>query len=117
LVQRQVFSVVTHDYHTDPHFTQNSKNDVARSLRMMTVFLAYALPFSPLSLLTILQVEIPGQDHDGYDTEPNFFHEMHQVRATAYPSFLSHIVHHSILTFLGHDLSSALGASKGSSSL
>jgi thiamine pyrophosphokinase len=26
----------------------------------------------------ILGVEIPGQDHDGYDTEPNFFHEMHQ---------------------------------------
>jgi hypothetical protein len=83
---------------------------------MMTVFLAYALPFSLLSLLTILQVEIPGQDHDGYDAEPNFFHEMHQVRATAYPSFLSHIVHHSILALPGH-LSSALGASKGSSSL
>ncbi|KAG2084122.1 uncharacterized protein F5147DRAFT_841977 [Suillus discolor] len=26
----------------------------------------------------ILGAEIPGQDHDGYDTEPNFFYEMHQ---------------------------------------
>ncbi|KAG2345953.1 hypothetical protein BDR05DRAFT_97688 [Suillus weaverae] len=31
-----------------------------------------------------MQAEIPGQEQDGYDTEPNFFHGMHQVRAIVY---------------------------------
>jgi hypothetical protein len=34
------------DYHTHPHFTQSSRNNVVRSLRTMTVFLAYVLPSS-----------------------------------------------------------------------
>ncbi|KAG1816473.1 uncharacterized protein BJ212DRAFT_1354973 [Suillus subaureus] len=42
----------------------------------MTVFLAYALPSSTVSLLIVMQAEIPGQD--GYNTEPNFFHGMNQ---------------------------------------
>ncbi|KAG1774407.1 hypothetical protein EV702DRAFT_534642 [Suillus placidus] len=44
----------------------------------MTVFLAYAFSSSTLSLLIVMQAEIPGQEQDGYDTEPNFFHGMHQ---------------------------------------
>jgi hypothetical protein len=60
----------------------------------MTVFLVYALPSSSLSLLTLTQAEIPGQEQDGYDTEPNFFHGMHQVRAIAYliPFFLTSFI-------------------------
>jgi hypothetical protein len=88
-----------------------------RSLRMMTVSLAYALSSLSLSLLTCMQAEIPGQDQDGYDTESNFFHGMHQVRTTADPSFLSDIVHYSILKFRGHDLNSALGVLRDSDSL
>jgi hypothetical protein len=77
----------------------------------MTVFLAYVLPSSTLSLLTVMQAEIPGQDQDGYDAEPNFFHGMHQVRATAnYSYFLSHITNYSILNIPSHDLDSAIGA-------
>ncbi|KAG1799811.1 uncharacterized protein HD556DRAFT_1525091 [Suillus plorans] len=53
-------------------------NDVACSLNNMTIFLAYTFPSSPLSLLTIMQAEIPGQIQDGYDAVPNFFHEIHQ---------------------------------------
>jgi hypothetical protein len=34
-----------------------------------------------------MQAEIPGQEQDGYHTEPNFFHGMHQVRAIADPLF------------------------------
>jgi hypothetical protein len=46
-----------------------------------------------------------------YDTEPNFFHGMHQVRATAdFSSFLSHIINYSILKTPAHDLNSAIGA-------
>ncbi|KAG1784457.1 uncharacterized protein HD556DRAFT_232865 [Suillus plorans] len=33
----------------------------------------------------ILVVEIPGQDHDGYDAEPNFFYEMHQYSQISRP--------------------------------
>jgi hypothetical protein len=55
----------------------------------------YVPPSSTLSLLTCMQAEIPGQDQDGYDAEPNSFHGMHQVRATTDPSFLSH-THHSL---------------------
>jgi hypothetical protein len=85
---------------------------VARSQRKMTVFLVYVPPFSTLSLLTCMQAEIPGQEH-GYDVEPNFFHGMHQVRVTYLcPSFLSHTVHYSFLKIPGHDLNSAIGASK-----
>jgi hypothetical protein len=58
-----------------------------RSLR--TVFSVYALSSSSLFLLTCLQAEISGQDQDGCNTEPNF-HGIHQVCATANPSFLSH---------------------------
>ncbi|KAG2112415.1 hypothetical protein DEU56DRAFT_201678 [Suillus clintonianus] len=43
----------------------------------MTVFLAHVLPFLALSLLTVLQAEIPGQDQDGYNAEPDFFRGMH----------------------------------------
>jgi hypothetical protein len=58
-----------------------------------------------------MQAEIPGQDQDGYNAEPNFFHGMHQVCATTdSSSFLSHIVHYSILRIPGHDLNSAIGA-------
>jgi hypothetical protein len=41
-----------------------------------------------------MQAEIPGQEHDGYDTEPNFFHGVHQVRAIAYliPFFLTSFI-------------------------
>jgi hypothetical protein len=46
----------------------------------------YLLP-QPFSLLTCMQVEIPGQEQDGYDTEPNFFHGTHQVRSIADPFF------------------------------
>jgi hypothetical protein len=63
-----------------------------------------------------MQAEIPGQEQDGYDAEPNFYHRMHQVRVTYLPSFLSHIVHYSILKIPGHDLNSALGALKDSGS-
>ncbi|KAG2738119.1 hypothetical protein P692DRAFT_20759619 [Suillus brevipes Sb2] len=59
----------------------------------------------------ILGAEIPGQDQGGYDVEPNFFHGMHPVRATAdSSSFLSHIINYSILKIPGHDLNSAIGA-------
>jgi hypothetical protein len=85
-----------------------------RSLR--TVFLVYALSSSSLFLLTCLQAEISGQDQDGCNTEPNF-HGIHQVCATANPSFLSHIVYYSILKFPNHDLNSAPGVSKDSGSL
>jgi hypothetical protein len=58
-----------------------------------------------------MQAEIPGQEQDGYDAEPNFFHGMHQVRTTADPfSSISHIIHYSILNIPGHDLNSAIGA-------
>jgi hypothetical protein len=30
-----------------------------------------------------MQAVIPGQEQDGYDTEPDFFHGMYQVRAIA----------------------------------
>jgi hypothetical protein len=77
----------------------------------MTVFLAYALLSSNISLLTVMQAEIPWQDQGGYDVQPNFFHGMHQVRATAnHFSFLSHIIHYSILEIPGHDLNSTIGA-------
>jgi hypothetical protein len=82
----------------------------------MTVFLAYALLSSNISLLTVTQAEIFGQDQGGYDVEPNFFHGMHQVRIIYLPSFLSHTVHHSFLKIPGHDLNSAIGASKDSGS-
>jgi hypothetical protein len=86
-------------------------NDVGRSLRKITVFLAYVLPSLSISLLTVMQAEIPGQDQGGYDTEPNFFHGMHQVRTTADPSsYISHIIHYSILNIPSHDLNSAIGA-------
>ncbi|KAG1863538.1 hypothetical protein DFJ58DRAFT_212814 [Suillus subalutaceus] len=55
-----------------------------RSLSRMTVFLVYAHPSSTLSLLIVMQAEIPGQEQDDYDTEPNFFHGMHQVCTIAY---------------------------------
>ncbi|KAG2118377.1 hypothetical protein DEU56DRAFT_144764 [Suillus clintonianus] len=43
----------------------------------MTVFLAYVPPSSIFSLLTyVMQAEIPGQDQDGYDAEPDFFRGM-----------------------------------------
>jgi hypothetical protein len=84
----------------------------------MTRFLAYALPFSTLSILTVMQAEIPGQEQDGYDTEPNFFHGMHQVRATTDPSsFLPYIVPYSILKFPDRNLNRAMGVSKDSGSL
>jgi hypothetical protein len=64
-----------------------------------------------------VQAEIPGQEQDGYDAEPNFFHGMHQVRVSYHSSFLSpHIVHYSILRIHGHDLNSAIGASNDSGS-
>jgi hypothetical protein len=111
MVQRYVFIDVTRGYHTYLHFTQNSRNDVACSQRKMTVFLVYVLPSSNISLLTVMQAEIPGQDQGGYDTEPNFFHGMHQVRAIADSSpFLSHIINYSILRTPAHDLNSAIGA-------
>jgi hypothetical protein len=53
----------------------------------MTVFYAYVPPSSTISLLTCMQAEIPGQEQDGYDIEPNFFHGMHQVRSMADPLF------------------------------
>ncbi|KAG2060083.1 WD40 repeat-like protein [Suillus hirtellus] len=34
----------------------------------------------------ILGAEIPGQDHDGYDADPNFFYGMHQF-ITVFPDF------------------------------
>jgi len=83
----------------------------------MTVFSAYVLSSLSLSLLTWLQAEIPGQDQDGYDTEPNFFHGMHQVRTMANPSFLPDIVYYSVLKFRGHDLNSTLGVLRDSGSL
>jgi hypothetical protein len=76
----------------------------------MTVFLAYALLSSNISLLIVMQAEIPGQDQGGYDAEPNFFHGMHQVRATSDSSFLSHIIYYSTLKFPAHDPNSAIGA-------
>jgi hypothetical protein len=89
------------------------------SLHPMTAFLAYILPSSTLSLLTDLQAEIPGQDQYqyGYDAEPDFFRGMHGVCASVSFESLTHIVHYSILKFLDRDLSSALGASRNSSSL
>jgi hypothetical protein len=48
----------------------------------MTVFLAYALPSSSLSILTVMQAEIPGQDQYGYDVVPNFFRGMPEVSET-----------------------------------
>ncbi|KIK33700.1 hypothetical protein CY34DRAFT_689125 [Suillus luteus UH-Slu-Lm8-n1] len=54
-------------------------------------------PSSTLSILTYIQAEISGQDQGGYDVEPNFFHGMHQVRATQDPCFLSHIICYSML--------------------
>ncbi|KIK39212.1 hypothetical protein CY34DRAFT_14533 [Suillus luteus UH-Slu-Lm8-n1] len=42
----------------------------------MIVFLAYALSSSSLSILTVMQAEIPGQDQYGYDAVPNFFQGM-----------------------------------------
>ncbi|KIK35355.1 hypothetical protein CY34DRAFT_587347 [Suillus luteus UH-Slu-Lm8-n1] len=33
----------------------------------------------------ILSAEIPGQEQDGYDTEPNFFHGMHQATTSTTP--------------------------------
>ncbi|KAG1863564.1 hypothetical protein DFJ58DRAFT_839088 [Suillus subalutaceus] len=32
-----------------------------------------------------MQAEIPGQEQDGYDTEPNFFHGMHQHSQASKP--------------------------------
>jgi hypothetical protein len=81
-----------------------------RWLRKITVFLPYVPPCLNISLLTCVQAEIPGQEQDGYDAEPNFYHGMHQVRATMDSSFLTHIVHYSILRIHGHDLNSAIGA-------
>ncbi|KAG1809372.1 uncharacterized protein BJ212DRAFT_605508 [Suillus subaureus] len=49
----------------------------------MTVFLAYALSSSSLSLLTCIQAEVHGQDQDGYDTEPNFFQGMQENSHTS----------------------------------
>jgi hypothetical protein len=64
-----------------------------------------------------MQAEIPGQEQDGYDVEPNFFHGMHQVCATTdSSSFLSHIVHYSILKIPSHDPNNAIGALKDSDS-
>jgi hypothetical protein len=88
-----------------------------RSLRMMTVFSAYAFSYLSLSPLICMQAEIPGQDQNGYDTEPDFFHGMHQVRTMADRSFLSDIVHYSVLKFRGRDLNSALGVLRDSGSL
>jgi hypothetical protein len=77
----------------------------------MTVFLVYVSLSSNITLLTVMQAEIPGQDHGGYDAEPNFFHGMHPVRATAnFSSFLSHIINFSILKTPAHDPNSAIGA-------
>jgi hypothetical protein len=76
----------------------------------MTAFLVYVLPCLNFSPLTVMQAEIPGQEQDGYDAGPTFFHGMQQVRVTYLPSFLSHIVYHSILKIPGHDLNSSLGA-------
>jgi hypothetical protein len=64
-----------------------------RSLRTMTVFLAYALRSSSLSILTVIQAEIPGQDQYGCDAEPNFFLGMQEVSETmqcisTYTSFI-----------------------------
>jgi hypothetical protein len=79
--------------------------------------LGVCTPSSTLLLLTIMQAEIPGQEQDGYDAEPNFFHGMHQVRATADPSsFYSYSVHYSILKIPDHELNNALGVSKSSGS-
>ncbi|KAG2357774.1 hypothetical protein BDR07DRAFT_1419304 [Suillus spraguei] len=76
----------------------NSRKDVVRHLlSKMIVFLAYILPCSTLSLLTIMQAQIPGQEQHGYDADPKFFHGMHQVRATSF--LISYIVHSSILKF------------------
>jgi hypothetical protein len=49
---------------------------------MTTVFLGYVFPSSTLSLLICLQAEIPGQDQDGYDAEPDFFQGMQEVSGT-----------------------------------
>jgi hypothetical protein len=49
------------------------------------------------------------KDEDSYRIDSNFFRGMHEVRATAYPSFLLHVVRYSIST---NDLSSASGVSK-----
>jgi hypothetical protein len=77
----------------------------------MTAFLAYVPLSSNITLLTVMQAEIPGQDQGGYDAEPNFFHGMHPVRAVADSSpFLSHIINYSILNIPSHDLNSAIGA-------
>ena len=77
----------------------------------MTVFLVYVSLSSNITLLTVMQAEIPGQDHGGYDAEPNFFQGMHQVRAIAHSSpFLSHIINYSILNIPSHDSNSAIGA-------
>jgi len=42
----------------------------------------------------VIQAEIPGQEQDGYDPEPDFFQGMHQVRTPAYrfPSFFTFFV-------------------------
>jgi hypothetical protein len=51
----------------------------------------HVFPSSTVLLLIVIQAEIPGQEQDGYDAEPNFFQGMHQVRAPAYrfPSFFT----------------------------
>jgi hypothetical protein len=57
----------------------------------MTVFLVYAFPFSIVLLLIVMQAEIPGQEQDGYDAEPNCLQGMHQVRAAVcrFPSLFT----------------------------
>jgi hypothetical protein len=51
----------------------------------------YVFPSSTVLLLIVIQAEIPGQEQDGYDAEPNFFQGMHQVHTPAYrfPSLLT----------------------------
>ncbi|KAG2055840.1 hypothetical protein BDR06DRAFT_316647 [Suillus hirtellus] len=88
------FSLTPLRLHTHHHLTQNLRSDVVHSLHIMTVFLAYVLPFLFLSLPTCIQAEIPEHDHDGYDIGPNFFYGMHQVCATA--GLSSFISHHSL---------------------
>jgi hypothetical protein len=54
----------------------------------------YSLP-RPISLLTVIvQAEIPGQDQDGYDTEP-FFRGMQEVSATVQCIFRFSLIHSS----------------------
>jgi hypothetical protein len=120
MVQQQVFIDVICSYHIYLQFAQNSRNNVTRWLRKMTVFLVYVLPCLYIALMTVMQAEIPGQEQGGYGAEPNCFHGMRQVHATADLSFtllLAHIIHYSILKVPSHDLNSAIGAQKDSGSL